>query len=63
MPSCCCESSLCDHDFACTREVDPRLFMMYVVHTCTQCAANMVASGGEDYIHLAKGSDWDPHPA
>lgn len=60
---CRCESSRCDHGddihvriHACERPADPRLYMMYVVHTCTQCAANMVASGGEDYIHLAKAS-------
>lgn len=49
---CMCESSLCDHDSACTRPADKRLIMAYVSNTCTQCASNMVSSGGEAYITL-----------
>lgn len=49
---CQCESSLCDHDGACPRPVDPRIRMQYVEHTCTQCAANMAATGGGGYLTL-----------
>jgi hypothetical protein len=52
MQRCMCESSLCDHERNCDRAVDPRLVMRYVVHTCTQCASNMAATGGGDYIRL-----------
>lgn len=49
---CFCESSLCDHEGACARPADDRLTMDYVGATCTQCAANMAASGGGCYINL-----------
>lgn len=53
LQECRCESSLCDHEHACPREADPRLVMEYVEHTCTQCAANMAATGGGQYLFLA----------
>lgn len=49
---CGCESSRCDHDGRCPREVDPRIRMAYVGDTCTQCAANMAATGGGEYLTL-----------
>lgn len=51
---CGCESSLCDHAKACPRPADPRFRMAYVQHTCTQCASNMCATGGDEYITLTE---------
>lgn len=59
---CMCESSLCDHEGACPRPVDPRIEMQYVVHTCTQCAANMGATGGGEYLFLAEPVHGDDLP-
>lgn len=53
MKRCQCESSLCDHTDACERPADERLVMAFVGNTCTQCAANMCATGGAHYIDLA----------
>lgn len=62
MPSstCMCESSLCDHDHACTREPHPRLFMQYVGGTCPDCAHAMIESGGASHIFL-RCEDCDHH--
>lgn len=49
---CNCESSLCDHTHRCTREPDAHLFMEYVGETCSDCAMNMIATGGSEYIKL-----------
>lgn len=51
---CYCESSMCDHDGPCNRTRDERLVMAYVTNTCTQCASNMCATGGSEYITLAE---------
>ncbi len=57
---CRCESSLCDHDGTCVRPAYPKLTMAYVRHTCVQCASNMVATGGQEYIDLTFGCDYCP---
>lgn len=49
---CPCESSKCDHEPGrCTRDPHPNIVMQFLGNCCQECAANMSATGGGDYIH------------
>lgn len=57
---CGCESLLCDHNkpgggvARCHRPADPRYVVWGVGQMCTECVSNMCATGGSNYVTLAK---------
>jgi hypothetical protein len=59
---CPCESGLCDHERSCSRPLDmdadgtTRSAMVFLGPCCRQCADNMVASGGAQYVMVPIGT-------